>query len=81
LNSETIWKIWKKGKLNSEMIWKIWKISVSHNYTQRDLLLLLPALLLLLLILLLPALLLLLPLHVYTLFFRIEKNHHGIVFC
>ena len=25
LNSEKIWKIWKKGKLNSEMIWKIWK--------------------------------------------------------
>jgi hypothetical protein len=28
LNSEKIWKIWKKGKLNSELIWKIWKISV-----------------------------------------------------
>ena len=26
LNSEMIWKIWKKNcKLNSEMIWKIWK--------------------------------------------------------
>jgi hypothetical protein len=37
----------------------------------------------LLLFILLPAilLLLLLPLHVYTLFFRIEKNHPGIFFC
>jgi hypothetical protein len=43
------------------------------------LLLLPPALLL---FILLPAiLLLLLPLHVYTLFFRIEKNHPGIFFC
>ena len=25
LNSEMIWKIWKKNKLNSEMIWIIWK--------------------------------------------------------
>ena len=25
LNSEKIWKIWKKSQLNSEMIWKIWK--------------------------------------------------------
>ena len=25
LNSEKIWKIWKKGKLKSEKIWKIWK--------------------------------------------------------
>jgi hypothetical protein len=25
LNSEKIWKIWKKGKLNSDMIWTIWK--------------------------------------------------------
>jgi hypothetical protein len=25
LNSEKIWKIWKKGKLNSEKIWKIQK--------------------------------------------------------
>jgi hypothetical protein len=25
LNSEKIWKIWKKSKLNSEMIWKIQK--------------------------------------------------------
>jgi hypothetical protein len=24
-NIEKIGKIWKKGKLNSEMIWKIWK--------------------------------------------------------
>ena len=23
LNSEMIWKIWKKNKLNSEMIWKM----------------------------------------------------------
>ena len=27
LNSEMIWKLWKKSKLNSEMIWKIWKKS------------------------------------------------------
>jgi hypothetical protein len=25
LNSEKIWKIWKKIKLKSEKIWKIWK--------------------------------------------------------
>jgi hypothetical protein len=25
LNSEKIWKTWKKSKLNIEMIWKIWK--------------------------------------------------------
>jgi hypothetical protein len=25
LNSEKIWKIWKKSKLNSEKIWKIQK--------------------------------------------------------
>jgi hypothetical protein len=44
---------------------------LSHNYTQRDLLLLLP-----------PSF----PpssssSSLYTLFFRIEKNHPGIVFC
>jgi hypothetical protein len=27
LNSEKIWKIWKKSRLNSEKIWKIWKKS------------------------------------------------------
>ena len=27
MNSEKIWKIWKKGKLNCEIIWKIWKKS------------------------------------------------------
>jgi hypothetical protein len=31
LNSEKIWKIWKKGKLNSEKIWKIWKKSRVHS--------------------------------------------------
>ena len=25
LNSEKIWKIWKKSKSNSEKIWKLWK--------------------------------------------------------
>jgi hypothetical protein len=25
LNSEKIWKFWRKGKLNSEKIWKIQK--------------------------------------------------------
>jgi hypothetical protein len=25
LNSEMIWKLWKKNKLNSDKIWKIWK--------------------------------------------------------
>ena len=25
LNSEKVWKIWKKSKLNSEKMWKIWK--------------------------------------------------------
>ena len=52
LNCQMIWKIWKKSKLISEKIWKIQKKSklnsenmedfcVCHNYTQRDLLLLL----------------------------------------
>jgi hypothetical protein len=27
LNSEKIWKIWKKRELNSEKIWKIWRKS------------------------------------------------------
>jgi hypothetical protein len=27
LNSEKIWKIWKKSMLNNEMIWKVWKKS------------------------------------------------------
>jgi hypothetical protein len=27
LNSEKIWKVWKKNQLNSEKIWKIWKKS------------------------------------------------------
>ena len=27
LNSEKIWKLWKKSKLNSEKIWKIQKKS------------------------------------------------------
>ena len=47
LNSEKIWKlwkksrlnsemIWKKGKLNSEMIWKIWKISVVVIITPKE---------------------------------------------
>ena len=27
LNSEKIWKIWRKGKLNIEKIWKLWKKS------------------------------------------------------
>ena len=25
LNSDKIWKVWKKNKLNSAKIWKIWK--------------------------------------------------------
>ena len=25
LNSEKIWKIWRKSKLNSDKIWTIWK--------------------------------------------------------
>jgi hypothetical protein len=25
LNSEKIWKMWKKSRLNGEKIWKIWK--------------------------------------------------------
>ena len=31
LNSEKIWKIWKKGKLKCEMIWKIWKKGKSNS--------------------------------------------------
>jgi hypothetical protein len=39
LNSEKIWKIWKKAKLNSEKFWKIQKkncekicpLTVGHN--------------------------------------------------
>jgi hypothetical protein len=27
LNSEMIWKMYKKGKLNSKKIWKIWRKS------------------------------------------------------
>jgi hypothetical protein len=27
LNSDKIWKVWKKSKFNSEKIWKIWKKS------------------------------------------------------
>ena len=79
-NSEMIWKIWKKSKVNSGMIWKIWKIYVLVIITpKRDLnlhhLLHLP-----------PSHFPLPPpppplsIHVYTLFFRIEKNHPGIVF-
>ena len=30
LNSEMIWKIWKKSKLNSEKIWKIRKKNVIY---------------------------------------------------
>jgi hypothetical protein len=36
LNSEKIWKIWKKGKLNSEMIWKILKIYVLVIITPKE---------------------------------------------
>jgi hypothetical protein len=25
LNSEMMWKIWKKSKLKCEMLWKIWQ--------------------------------------------------------
>ena len=30
MNSEIIWKIWKKSELNSEMTWKIWKTIVKR---------------------------------------------------
>ena len=36
LNSEMIWKIWKKSKLKSEKIWKIWKISVLVIITPKE---------------------------------------------
>ena len=67
----------KKSKLNSEMIWKIWKISVLVIPTPKET----------------PSFRLPPPqppppppssspsIHVYALFFRIEKNHPGIVFC
>ena len=88
-NSEKIWKIQKKSKLNSEKIGKLWKISVlvmntpQKTSSSRLPLLLLSALPLFLLFLLF---LLIIPppppsIHLYTLFFRIEKNHPGIVFC
>jgi hypothetical protein len=32
LDSEKIWKIWKKSQLNSEMIWKIWKKGKLNNW-------------------------------------------------
>jgi hypothetical protein len=32
LDSEKIWKIWKKSQLNSEMIWKIWKRGKLNNW-------------------------------------------------
>ena len=83
LKSEKIWKIWMKSKLNCEMIWKIWKIlitpketssspfssSSSSTYFASSSFPSLPP-----------------PpppppaMHKYTLFFRIEKNHPGIVF-
>jgi hypothetical protein len=31
LNSEKIWKLWKKSKLNSEKIWKIQKKIMERN--------------------------------------------------
>ena len=31
LNSEKIWKLWKKSKLNSEKIWKIQKKIVKRQ--------------------------------------------------
>jgi hypothetical protein len=72
LKSVKIWKIWKKGKLYSEMIWKIDTSSTSFSAATTALLLLLrlrrrrrcPP----------PSI------HVYRLFFRIEKNHPEIVF-
>ena len=30
LNSEKIWKLWKKSKLNSETIWKMQKKTVKR---------------------------------------------------
>jgi hypothetical protein len=32
LDSEKIWKIWKKSQLNREMIWKIWKRGKLNNW-------------------------------------------------
>ena len=77
MKCEMIWEIWKKGKLYSEMIWKIWKISVLVIITPKETS---------------AAVALLLRrhrrrpppfihVHVYTLFFRSEKNHPEIVFC
>jgi hypothetical protein len=69
-----IWKIWKKSKLKCETIWKIWKISVIVIITHKETSSSSPP-----------------PnppsrspppppsIHVYTMFFRIEKNHPGIV--
>ena len=31
LNSEKIWKIWKKSMLNSKKTWKLWKNSKSNS--------------------------------------------------
>jgi hypothetical protein len=36
LNSEKIWKIWKKSKLKREKIGKIWKISVLVITTPKE---------------------------------------------
>ena len=37
LNSEMIWKIWKKGKSNSDKIWKIQKkiVKTHGNYERK----------------------------------------------
>jgi hypothetical protein len=70
LKGKNIWKIWKKGKFDSVMIWKIWNISVFVKITPKKISSSsssssLPQF----------------SSSLYTLFFRIEKNHPGTVFC
>ena len=36
MNSEMIWKIWKKSKLKSEKIWKIWKKSKLNSEDMKN---------------------------------------------
>jgi hypothetical protein len=74
MKCEMIWKIRKKSKLKSEKIWKIWKKGKLHSEMIWK-------------IWKISVLVIITPKEtssssssLYTLFFRIEKNHPGIVF-
>ena len=74
MKCEMIWKIWKKSKLKSEKIWKIWKKGKLYSEMIWQ-------------IWKISVLVIITPKEtssssssLYTLFFRIEKNHPEIVF-